>query len=93
MFLVLLALNQSYFPTYKWLLRALETMQVKPENMDQRLRRVFNLPYQEAIADTKKLLEEIIELVEQQFPGLDTSAVRRQLGYARAVHLKPVVWR
>jgi Domain of unknown function (DUF4037) len=89
-FLVLLALNRSYFPTYKWLFQALETMQVKPKNIEQRLRRAFATPYAEAIADTKQVLEETLELVERQFPRLDTTKARRQLGYTRSGHLKPV---
>jgi len=83
-FLVLLALNRSYFPTFKWLFRALEAMQVKPKNVDQRLRRAFTLPYAEAIADTRQVLEETLELVELQFPSLDTTLVRHRLGYTRA---------
>ncbi len=91
MFLVLLALNHSYFPTFKWLFRVLETMQVEPEDIDRRLRRAFTLPYLEAIADTRQLLEETLELVELQFPHLDITQVRRQLGYTRAAHLKPAI--
>jgi hypothetical protein len=89
-FLVLLALNQSYFPTFKWLFRVLDTLQVKPENIDWRLRQVFKLPYLEAIADTKRILEETLELVGLQFPHVDTTQVRRQLGYTRTAHLKPI---
>lgn len=91
LFLVLLALNRHYFPTYKWLFRALEGMSIKPMNMDQRLRRALSSPYTEAIADTRQMLEETLELAELQFPGLDTARVRRQLVYARAEHLKPVI--
>ena len=91
LFVVLLALNRRYFPTFKWLFRALETMPVKPENIDQRLRQAFTLPYAEAIADTRQLLEETLELVELQFPALDTTQVRRQLAYTRAEHSNPVI--
>jgi predicted nucleotidyltransferase len=89
-FLVLLALNRRYFPTFKWMFRALETMQIKPQNIDPRLRQAFKLPYAEAITDTSQMLEETLELVELQFPHLDTIQVRRQLEYTRTVHLKPI---
>jgi len=89
-FLVLLALNRKYFPTFKWLFRALKTMQVKPKNIDQRLRQAFKLPYAEAIADTRQLLEEMLELVELRFPHLDTTLAHRQLGYTRTAQLKPI---
>jgi hypothetical protein len=90
LFLVLLALNRSYFPTYKWLYRALEAMRVEPRDIEQRLRRAFAVPYTEAIADTKQVLEETLTLVELQFPGLDTTQARRQLGYTRTQHMRPV---
>ncbi|MBN1877959.1 MAG: DUF4037 domain-containing protein [Anaerolineae bacterium] len=88
-FLVLLALNRRYFPTFKWLFRVLDTMTVKPKNIDQRLRQAFKVPYSEAIADTQHLLEETLALVELQFPYLDTAQVHRQLKYTRTEHLEP----
>ncbi len=91
LFLVLLALNRCYFPTFKWLYRALDTMPVKPESVDRRLRRAFTLPYSEAIADTKRLLAETLALVELQFPRVDTIQARRQLEYTRTAHLNPPI--
>jgi predicted nucleotidyltransferase len=85
-FLVLLALNRSYFPTFKWLYRALESMQVKPEAIGHRFQHVFEASYQEAIADTRLLLEETLHLVEKQFPQIDTEPIYRRLAYVRAAH-------
>ncbi|MBN1454363.1 MAG: nucleotidyltransferase domain-containing protein [Anaerolineales bacterium] len=89
-FLVLLALNRSYFPTFKWLYHALESMQVKPEAIDQRFRQAFEVPCEEAIADTKLILEETLHLVEVQFPQMDTARIYRRLNYIRAAHEMPV---
>jgi len=89
-FLVLLALNRSYFPTFKWLYQSLESMQVKPEAVGQRLRQVFGASYEEAIADTKQILEETLHLVEKQFPQIDTAPIYRRLNYMRAVHERSV---
>lgn len=91
MFLVLLALNKSYFPTFKWLFRVLEMMTVKPDNISQRLRQAFQLPYGEAISDTRHILEETLDLVELQFPSLDMTQVRHQLEYTRTAHLTPPI--
>jgi hypothetical protein len=44
----------------------------------------FTLPYTEAIADTRQVLEETLELVELRFPSMDTAQIHRQLGYTRA---------
>lgn len=90
LFLVLLALNRRYFPTFKWLFRALESMPLKPEAIDRRLRQAFTLPYSDVIADTKRLLEETLALVELQFPRLDTMQTHRQLTYTRAAHRSPL---
>ena len=91
LFLVLLALNRSYFPTYKWLFRTVATMQFKPKDIDWRLRRAFTLPYPEALDDARQMLEETLGLVEQQFPDVDTILAHRQLEYTRAEHWKPVI--
>ncbi len=85
-FLVLLALNRSYFPTFKWLYASLEKMKVKPESISRRFRGAFTLPYMEAAFDLKALLEDTLHLVEGQFPELDTSPIFRRLAYTRAVH-------
>ena len=82
-FLILLALNRSYFPTFKWIYRALESMQIKPEAIDHRFRKAFETPYMEAIKDTKSILEETVHLVEKQFPQVDTAMPYRRLSYTR----------
>jgi hypothetical protein len=89
LFLVLLALNRSYFPTFKWMYRVLESLAVKPDDVAQRLRRAFAVPYPEAAADTARLLDETLALVEQRFPQIDTSRPRRRLAYTRAAYEKP----
>jgi predicted nucleotidyltransferase len=89
-FLVLLALNRSYFPTFKWLYQALESMQVKPDTIGQRFRRAFEASYEEAIADTKLILEETFHLVEAQFPQMDTAPIYRRLNYVRTAHEMPM---
>lgn len=84
-FLVLLALNRKYFPTFKWLYHTLESMQIKPEEIDRRFRKAYETPFVEAIEDTKLILEEIVHLVERQFPQMDTALVYRRLSYIRAI--------
>jgi hypothetical protein len=89
-FLVLLALNRAYFPTFKWMYRLLESLAVKPDDVAQRLRRAFIIPYPEAVAGTAQVLDETLALVEQHFPEIDTSGARRRLAYTRAAYEKPV---
>ncbi len=90
LFLVLLAMNRAYFPTFKWMYRVLETMAVQPKDTASRLRRAFAVPYPEAAAGMAGVLDEMLALVEQRFPQLDTSRARRRLAYTRAAYEKPV---
>jgi hypothetical protein len=83
-FLVLLALNRRYFPTFKWLYHTLESLAVKPDSIDYRFRNAYEVPYTEAVEDMKLILEEIVHLVERQFPQIDTALVHRRLSYTRA---------
>jgi predicted nucleotidyltransferase len=83
-FLVLLALNQMYFPTFKWLYASLENMQLKPVNTAERFRKAYEVPHDSAISGTMQILEEIIQLVEDQLPDYDSELIRRRLGYVRS---------
>ena len=85
-FLVLLALNRSYFPTFKWLYRALESMQIKPEAIGTRFRQAFEVSYADAITDIKALLEETLHLVEGKFPQIDAKPIYHHLSYMRTAH-------
>jgi hypothetical protein len=85
-FLVLLALNRQYFPTFKWLYRSLESLEIKPGEIGRRFRAAFQSSPEEAAADTARILEETLALVERVYPHLDTSAVHRRLSYRRAAH-------
>jgi predicted nucleotidyltransferase len=86
MFLVLLALNRLYFPTFKWLYQVLATMPVKPVDVEQRFRQAFRVSYAAAVLDTTRLLHETLDLVKRHFPHLDTTVVARRLAYTRTAH-------
>ncbi|MEJ5309887.1 MAG: nucleotidyltransferase domain-containing protein [Anaerolineae bacterium] len=86
MFLVLLALNRLYFPTFKWMYQVLATMSIKPVDVEQRFRQAFRVPYDAAVQDTTHLLHETLALVNRHVPHLDTTAVARRLAYTRAMY-------
>jgi hypothetical protein len=73
LFLVLLALNHAYFPTYKWIYPILETLAVRPEQLTNRLRRMFTLPPIEAAAQLQAVLAETLSIVEERYPQMDTA--------------------
>ncbi len=91
MFVVLLALNRRYFPTFKWLYQTLDAMQIKPDNIGPRFRQAYETPYIETIADTKLLMEETIHFVQEQFPQIDMGTVYSRLTYVRASHEPPIM--
>jgi predicted nucleotidyltransferase len=90
LFLVLLALNRAYFPTYKWLYRALETLPIKPTYIAERFRDVFSSLPQTAISDTQQAIHETLALIAQQYPGIDLAGVRRRLVLSRPAQYTPI---
>ena len=85
-FLVLSALNRMYFPTFKWVYRVLDSMPIKPKDIESRFQNAYEAPDMEAIQDTKSILEEITRLALEQFPQIDTSLTLRRLSYVRTAH-------
>lgn len=82
-FLALLALNRRYFPTFKWMYPTLETLEIKPDAIAARFRHALAADREQAVADTRRLLFEVLELVERAFPELESAAHRRRLEYLR----------
>lgn len=76
LFIVLLALNGSYFPTYKWMFKRLHELPVKPENLEWRLREMYRESPIEAAGRLSEVLEETLQLVEAQYPDLDIEFAR-----------------
>ncbi|MBN1218957.1 MAG: nucleotidyltransferase domain-containing protein [Anaerolineae bacterium] len=89
-FLVLLALNRQYFPSFKWMYKSLETMQIRPTNIAQRFRNTFNHHPDEAIKHTLKVISETLALVHQHYPQIDLTVVEQNLSLSRAAHGMPV---
>jgi hypothetical protein len=89
LFLVLLALNQSYFPTFKWMYPALERMPRTPNQVAERLRGMFSEPPMQAAAQLRTVLAETLEMVEIAYPELDTSYARYGLDQEAQVYSHP----
>lgn len=76
LFLVLLALNKAYFPTFKWIYPALANLPIAPANIVERLRQMFHAPPIRAAARLRAVLAETLDLVEARYPRLDTAYPR-----------------
>ncbi len=75
LFLVLLALNGFYFPTFKWLYRRLDELPVQPLGTVPRLRRMFREAPLVAAEQMHALLLETLDLVEERRPQLDADVL------------------
>lgn len=82
-FLVLLALNRCYFPSFKWMYPALDNMAIKPQSIGERFRRGYTATHDQAAADMRHILMETIRLAEEQFPQIDTDTARRRMAHRR----------
>lgn len=76
LFLILLALNGSYFPTYKWMYPTLRRMSNTPIQLDARLQSMFHEPPIQAAAQLRAVLSETLDMVERAYPQLDTAYAR-----------------
>lgn len=91
-FLILLAVNRMYFPTYKWIQQSLKIMTVKPPQIGERFERMYALPYEQAVEELRRLMDETLSLVEGQFPAMDTEAARKRISYVRTPHEAAVIF-
>ena len=71
LFLILLAMNRSYFPTYKWMYQTLDRLPVDPPQLVPRLRQMFHAPPSQAAAQLRDVLAETLVIAEARFPDLD----------------------
>lgn len=89
-FIILLALNKEYFPTFKWMYKSLEGFKIKPDNAQQKFRDVFNYSIKEAYENTLAILFETIDMINNIYPEVNTNIVLSKLKSARIPHLQPI---
>jgi hypothetical protein len=76
LFLILLALNYTYFPTYKWMYPTLAGLSVGPAQIGPRLRKMFYAPPLEAATQLRRVLAETLTFIEARYPQVDTTFAR-----------------
>ena len=88
---ILLALNRVFLPDprFKWADRLITQMPIAPADLGKRLRWVYQAEPAAAVVELQRLMEEILDLVDQAFPGLDTPFAREWLSYRRVVWDQP----
>jgi hypothetical protein len=89
-FLIFLALNKQYFPTFKWMYKSFEVLKIKPENIEQRFRDIFTYPPRKAYENTLEIMMETLDIINEIYPEIDTNVVLGKLKSARIPHDNPV---
>jgi hypothetical protein len=74
----LFGINRVYVPHpfHKWLAWESTLLEVKPTDLDRRIRRLLVAPPHEAVAELCDLTREIFDLVERQLPDAGVTAAR-----------------
>ncbi|RAZ79330.1 nucleotidyltransferase domain-containing protein [Planococcus halotolerans] len=79
LFIILLALNKSYFPTYKWIYKRLNELSLRPEKIEIRLQNMYKETPEIAVEQLRDLLAETLTLIEAHYPDYDTTSARQEL--------------
>lgn len=89
LFSTLLAVNRMYHPGFKWLSQTIDDMQVRPARMSARMDSVFQSPPAVGAQELRTLIEEMLALVEETMPEVDTSAEWARLRHTRTLWFSP----
>lgn len=89
LFLVLLALNAAYFPTFKWMYPAMRHMVYIPPQVGARLHAMFGEPPIQTVDHLRTVLAETLDLVEAVYPHIDTVQARYGLDQEACAYRHP----
>jgi predicted nucleotidyltransferase len=89
LFMVLLALNGFYFPTFKWMYQTLQRMTSTPNQLVARLQSMFRESPIHAAAQLRAVLSETLDMVESAYPHLDAAYARYGLDQESQTYTRP----
>lgn len=80
---VLAGLNRRYYTTFQFkrMRRFIATLPIAPPDLTDRIEGLFQADINTAAGLLEALVQETVALVETHMPDIDTSAVRRRLGW------------
>lgn len=81
--LVLLALNHRYYPGLKWLDRTIGDLVTMPAHLALRMKTIFTLPPDAAVLQLHTLIRDVLDLLEQHMPEVNTSRARQWFEWRR----------
>jgi hypothetical protein len=80
---LLLALNRRYYNGFKWLDSLVSHFAIAPENLAERIRRVYELPILDAALEVRSIVEDTFTLIEQHLPAVNIEQFRQVFYYQR----------
>lgn len=89
-FLTLLGLNRRYFPSFKWMYHALENMDIKPPEIEDRFRAMFKNGIEESTNEMIALIGETLSLVEYTYPQVDLASTKIRMALVRETWEQPL---
>ena len=80
---ILSALNHLYFSTFQFkrMHRFIAQMHIAPTNLADRIEALFSTHPSSSATQLEELVRETIELVEQYMPQIDTTTVKKRVGW------------
>lgn len=85
LFGVLFGLNKLYVhhPAFKWMAYNVERMNIKPENLYERMANTLIGKPEYSVQELEVLIEEVLHLVEQYAPELNIAEQQKRIQYAK----------
>ncbi|MGE6206347.1 DUF4037 domain-containing protein [Guptibacillus hwajinpoensis] len=85
LFGVLFGLNHMYVhhPVFKWMGNNIELMQIKPENLHNRMNEILIGDPKKGVIELEGLIEEVMRMVREYHPELDISEQKKNIGYVK----------
>ncbi|WP_254871083.1 DUF4037 domain-containing protein [Bacillus sp. Marseille-Q1617] len=85
LFGILFGLNNMFVhhPSFKWMHHSIALMNVKPNKLDERITDILSGKPENNVKELTQLIEETVFLVEERFPELISSELRRKLSYMK----------
>ncbi|WP_219376219.1 DUF4037 domain-containing protein [Bacillus mycoides] len=85
LFGVLFGLNRMYVhhPAFKWMAYNVERMNIKPENLYERMANALVGEPEYSVQELEVLIEEVLHLVEQYAPELNIAEQQKRIQYAK----------
>jgi len=83
---VLLGLNRMYLahPGFKWMAQTIDAMTIKPDQLELRMKRIYQASPVQAVAELHSVIEELFDLIETHLPNVEIESAKSWFNHRRA---------